>query len=243
VKEDLDYMKHKPKPPNPRIVGEAALHSESAEIQTQVKSNQQVGIEHSLDQERSTSETLSQANLNQDTPAVLISRIGAAFSALGGPNLARAESILADFETTHAGHLSDKQASALSYHFLTLTRIYTAIKQPANALRTAWKMLETHGFVIKKYKQSDHPYKFELEQWGTTTELVVETWLHICKAYANLSVVAQDECDELEGHAWTAWYAFYGDGDAFDEERDTLIRKPSFEGMNLADAFEEGSHQ
>ena len=169
------------------------------------------------------------------TPSdTLTSNIRAAFAT---PDLPEATKILVRFETAHTGPWTSQEKEALTKHYLTLTRIYTAIELPSSALGTAWKVLDTYGFVIKRYPQLRRFYDFELVTRGHVIERVVEAWIHIWKAYVHLRLASETMRDDATQFAWWACNECHGDEKFFEEERDTLIPKPMFEGRNLADAL------
>lgn len=98
---------------------------------------------------------------------------------------------------------------------LLLTRSHQFRDQPAKVVSLSLKLLASLGFVITGGQAADvQGTPLVVVQWGLTVDAVVETWLHLCMAYAS---VAPRLCEATERYARTAYSIVVGEDETFDE--------------------------
>ena len=152
-----------------------------------------------------------------------------------GPNLPKAERILLAIEKTYSEPANDVPRLALCSPYFLLTRIYSAKNQQDKVIETAWKVLMSLGFTIKKQDPLSLKSPFEIEQWGLMEDCLIQTWVHLWTAYAH---VAPDLCNKAEGYAKITYKICMGGDDTFDDKYGKLARQAMFEGRDLGEAFQ-----
>lgn len=144
------------------------------------------------DQSPSRPQPTEQSATTEETSAALVYQMRDALLFPGCPDLIQAENILSSFERGQKNGLDHSQKQVLSTYYLTLTRTYTALNRPDSVLSTSRKILEIYGFVILRGQPSPEPDTIEVTKWGAAKEIVIETWLHVWKAYVNLGETAYE---------------------------------------------------
>ncbi|KAL9609961.1 MAG: hypothetical protein Q9167_005313 [Letrouitia subvulpina] len=150
-------------------------------------------------------------------------------------NLPRIERILKAIEKTYSAPASEVPRLALCDPYLLLTRMYTSMQQQNKVIETAWKVITSLGFVIKREDPQSLNSPFEIAQWGLVDDCLVQAWVHLWTAYAQ---VAPNLCSKAEKMAKIAYKICIGEDDTFDEKYGQLAHRAMFEGMDLAEAFQ-----
>lgn len=94
----------------------------------------------------------------------LLKDLKAAFGSQTGADLPKAERILDAIEKTYSAPASDVPPLALWDPYLLLTRIYSSKNQQDKVIETAWKVLISLGFTIKRQNPLSLKSPFEVEQ-------------------------------------------------------------------------------
>ncbi|KAL2036470.1 hypothetical protein N7G274_010805 [Stereocaulon virgatum] len=96
----------------------------------------------------------------------LLEALKAAFGNRTSADLPKAERILNAVEKTYTELATDLPRLALWHPYLLLTRIYCSKNQQDKVIETAWKVLKSLGFKIKRQNPLSLQSPFEIEQWG-----------------------------------------------------------------------------
>lgn len=102
-------------------------------------------------------------------------------------NLANMERLLAAIKQTYTVSAAVAPRLALLNPYLTLTRVYAPLEQPAKSIITAWKVLKALGFVVKRVTSSVTS-PFEIELWGPVADPLIETWWRLWLPYRCLTL-------------------------------------------------------
>ena len=152
------------------------------------------------------------------------------------PNLPNAERILSALEKTYAAPARVVPRLALWNPYLLLTRCYQLRNEHEKTAQTAWKVLESQGFVIKREDTATlNCSPFEISHWGLASDYLVEAWVHLWAAYAH---VAPGLCDKVEKCAKMAYKLCVGEDVTFDERYGKIAREAMSGGANLGEAFQ-----
>ena len=173
-------------------------------------------------------------NVKAKRAALLQDLIGA-FEQRDGADLAKAERLLAAIEKTYPVPATEVPRLALWDPYLLLTRLYNSMNRQDKAIQTGCKVLQSLGFVIKRQDPSSLKSPFEVEQWGLMKDHVVETWVHLWTAYAQ---VAPNLCKKAEEYAKIAYKVCVGEDETFELKYGKLAHQAMFEGLDMGQAFQ-----
>lgn len=140
------------------------------------------------------------------------------------------EHALAEIEDTYSLPAATVPRLVLWDPYLLLVRIHSLDKRFAHAITNAWKVLDSLGFVIKRENPTHMTSAFEVAQWGLVVDSVIETWVHLWVAYANL---APSLCAQCERYARIAYKIIIGEDETFDEHYGRAVRKVIREHTDL----------
>ena len=157
-------------------------------------------------------------------------------SSQAADTLAKAERILLAVEKTYSEPSNHVPRLALWHPYFLLTRIYSAKNQQDKVIETAWKVLSSLGFTIKRLNPLSLNSPFEVEKWGLMEDCLIQTWVHLWTAYAH---VAPDLCEKAEEYAKVTYRVCIGEDDTFDDRYGMLARQAMFEGKELGGLFQE----
>ncbi|KAL8694772.1 MAG: hypothetical protein Q9218_000618 [Villophora microphyllina] len=157
---------------------------------------------------------------------------GKEFDAVNWPQVHR---ILKAIEKTYSAPASNVPRVTLSEPYLFLTRLYSSNNQQDKAIETAWKVIIALGFTIKRQGSASLSTPFEIEKWGLVEDHLVQAWVHLWTAYAQ---VAPQLCSKAEEYAKTTYKICVGEDDTFDEKYGKLAHRAIFEGADLTEAFQ-----
>ena len=125
------------------------------------------------------------------------------------------------FEMSHILRL------ALWHPYFVLTRIYGSKNQQDKAIETAWNVLMSLGFTIKRQNPLSLKPPFEIDQWSLMEDCLIQTWVHLWTAYAH---VAPDLCEKAGEYAKITYRICIGEDDTFDDKYGKLAHQAMFEG-------------
>ena len=154
-----------------------------------------------------------------------------AFEARPSANLAKAERLLTAIEKTYPVPASAVPRLPLWDPYLLLTRFYSAANNHPKAIETAWKVLESLGYVIER----EDAASFEVKRWGLMQDRLIETWVHLWTAYAR---VAPASCRKVEECARIAYKICVGEDETFEEKYGALARRAMAGKADLVGAFQ-----
>lgn len=213
----------------------------------------EIDTKHGNDQDTSLSEIRAQYASSKKELAVLADQIKDSLLCPGCPNFRQAENILSGFEATYENPLDYNQTVALSKYYLILTRTYTALEQPDNALRTAEKVMNLRSSVLLQNRRFDLDFDSGMRDREIGHEMVIESWLHVWKARVTRGDMAKYQAQALSEaeFAWDLYHVQHRSqrqrkppkDNEFDAKKNAMIQEPIFEGINLADAFNEANHE
>lgn len=123
----------------------------------------------------------------------------------------------------------------LSNDYSTIESHATVQNQQDKGIETAWKVLMSLGFTIKRQNLLSLKSPFEVEQWGLMEDGLIQIWVHLWTAYAQ---VAPDLCKKAEEYAKITYRICIGEDDTFDEKYGKLAHQAMFEGIDLGEAFQ-----
>ena len=166
----------------------------------------------------------------------LLQNLEEAFSARSGPDLAKAARLLAALEKTYSAPASAVPRLALWDPYLLLTRLHTANGHPEEVVQTALKVLSSLGFKLVRQNPVGPNSSFYVEQWGLMVEHVVETWLHLWVAYAQL---APELCEEAERCARISYKICGGEDETFSETYGKMARQAISKEKDLVQLLQE----
>lgn len=158
-----------------------------------------------------------------------------AFSARPAANLAKAERLLAAIEKTYSVPASTAPRLTVWDPYLLLTRFYNAQKNPLKTIETAYKVLESLGYMIKRQDPASLTSTFEVQTWGLMQDRVIETWVHIW--IAGYAVGASAMGKQAKEYAKIAYRIVVGEDKTFGESYGKLGHGAMFEGVDLVEAF------
>ena len=167
--------------------------------------------------------------------ADLLKDLTSAFGTGADPNLPKAERILSALEKTYSAPARIVPRLALWDPYLLLTRCYQLRNEHEKTVQTAWKVLESQGFVIKREIATSISSPFVVEHWGLVNDHLVEAWVHLWAAYAH---VAPSLCEKVEECAKIAYKLCVGEDVTFDEGYGKMAREAMSDGGNLGQAFQ-----
>ncbi|KAL2040023.1 hypothetical protein N7G274_007426 [Stereocaulon virgatum] len=167
--------------------------------------------------------------------AALLQDLAVALNNPDSADLPKAERLLATMQKTYTAPATEVPRFALRDPYLVLTRLYNSQKQHDKAIQTAWKFLDSLGFVVKRQDPSWLKSAFEVEQWGLMTDSVVEIWVHLWTAYAHL---APDLCKKAEEIAKISYKICVGEAETFDQKYGKIAHQAISEGLHLGLAFQ-----
>ncbi|KAL9597818.1 MAG: hypothetical protein Q9219_004895 [cf. Caloplaca sp. 3 TL-2023] len=150
-------------------------------------------------------------------------------------NFPLVERTLKAIEKTYPAPASEVPRLALWDPYLLLTRFYTSMQQPNKAVETAWKVIASLGFVIKREDPQSLLSPFEIERWGLVDDCLVQAWVHLWTAYAKLAPLL---CGRAEEMARVTYKICVGEDDTFEDVYGKLAKKAMSEGLDLAQAFQ-----
>ena len=153
-----------------------------------------------------------------------------------GADLPKVERILVAIEKTYSEPATDVPRLALWHPYFLLTRMYSSQNQQDKVIETAWKVLISLGFSIKRQNPQSLKSHFEVEQWGLMEDCLIQTWVHLWTAYAH---VAPGLCGKAEECARITYRICMGEDDTFEEKYGRLAHQAMFEGRELGQAFQE----
>ena len=165
----------------------------------------------------------------------LLEDLKLALSSLTGADLPKLERILVAIDKTYSEPTSDVPRLALWHPYFLLTRMYSSQNQQDKVVETAWKVLASLGFTVKRQNPQSLKSPFEIEQWGLMEDCLIQTWVHLWTAYAHL---APDLCQKAEEYAKITYRICIGEDDTFDEKYGRLAHQAMFEGRELGEAFQ-----
>ena len=164
----------------------------------------------------------------------LLEDLKAVFGSQTGPDLSKAERILDAVDKTYSEPATEVPRLALWDPYVLLTRIYSSRNQQDKVIETAWKVLLSLGFTVKKEDPASLTSPFVVEQWGLMEDCLIQTWVHLWTAYAQ---VAPDLCRRAEEYARITYRICIGEDDTFDEKYGKLAHQAMFEGRDLGEVF------
>lgn len=167
--------------------------------------------------------------------AALLQDLMGAFKNRDGADLAKVERLLAAIEKTYLVPATKVPRLALWDPYLLLTRLYNSMNRQEKTIQTGCKVLQSLGFVIKRQDPSSLKSPFEVERWGLMRDQVVETWVHLWTAYAQ---VAPNLCKKAEEYAKVAYKVCVGEDETFELKYGKLAHQAMFEGVDLGQAFQ-----
>ncbi len=91
----------------------------------------------------------------------------------------------------------------------------TRLNQSSKVIEAAWKVPMSLGFTIKRQNPLSLKSPFEVEQWGLMEDCLIQIWVHLWTAYAQ---VAPDLCKKAEEYAKITYKICIGEDDTFDEK-------------------------
>lgn len=159
-----------------------------------------------------------------------------AFSERPAANLAKAERLLAAIEKTYTVPASTVPRLTLWDPYLLLTRFYSAQKNSLKTIETAYKVLESLGYVFKRADSTSLTSTFEVQTWGLMQNCVIETWVHIW--IAGYAAGASAMGKQAKEYAKTAYKIIVGEDKTFGERYGKLGHRAMFEGADLVEAFQ-----
>lgn len=165
----------------------------------------------------------------------LLKNLKTAFGNRTDADLPKAERILNAVEKTYTELASEVPRLALWHSYLLFTRIYCSKNQQNKMIETAWKVLKSFGFKIKRQNPLFLQSSFEVEQWGLMKDCLIQIWVHLWTAYAQ---VAPGLCKKAEEYAKITYKICIGENDTFDETYGKLAHQAMFEGIDLGEAFQ-----
>lgn len=165
----------------------------------------------------------------------LLGDLEAAFSDQRGANLPKTERILDAIGKTYSAPAISVPRLALWDPYLLLTRMYSSNNQQEKVIETAWKVLMSLGFTIKRQNPLSLMSPFVVEQWGLMEDYLIHVWLHLWTAYAQ---VAPELCMKAEEYAKLTYKICIGEDDTFDESYGKLAHQAIFEGLDLDTALQ-----
>ncbi len=159
-----------------------------------------------------------------------------AFSERPAANLAKAERLLAAIEKTYTVPASTVPRLTLWDPYLLLTRFYSAQENSLKTIETAYKVLESLGYVFKRADSTSLTSTFEVQTWGLMQDCVIETWVHIW--IAGYAAGASAMGKQAKEYAKTAYKIVVGEDKTFGERYGKLGHRAMFEGADLVEAFQ-----
>ncbi len=165
----------------------------------------------------------------------LLKDLGVVFASPSDADLPKAERLLLAIEKTYSAPANDVPRLALWDHYLFLTRIYSSKHHQGKVIETAWKVLRSLGFIIKMQPPLSPETHFEVEQWGLMNNCVIQAWVHLWTAYAQ---VAPDLCKKAEEYAKISYKICIGEDETFGEKYGRLAHQAIFEGKDLVELFQ-----
>lgn len=144
-----------------------------------------------------------------------------------GADLAKAKRLLDVIEKTYPAPATDVPRLAISEAYLLLATMQNAKKQYEEVIESAWKVLISLGFQVKKQDPLSLKSPFEIEQWGLMEGCVMYAWQFLRKAYAQ---VAPDLCKTAEKYAKISYKICIGEDETFNEKWDSLAQQITLEG-------------
>lgn len=156
----------------------------------------------------------------------LLEDLEATFGSHAGADLPKAERILDAIEKTYTEPASHVPRLALWHPYLLLTRIYSSKNQQDKVIETAWRVLLSLGFTIKRQNPLSLTSPFEVEQWGLMEGCLIEIWVQLWSAYAQVSPGLGQKAAE---YAKITYKICIGEDDTFDEKYDKLANQAMFE--------------
>ena len=164
----------------------------------------------------------------------LLEDLKAVFGSQTGADLTKAERILDAVDKTYSEPATEVPRLALWDPYVLLTRIYSSRNQQDKVIETAWKVLLSLGFTIKRQEPASFKSTFEVERWGLMEDCLIQTWVHLWTAYAQ---VAPDLCRRAEEYAKITYRICIGEDDTFDDRYGKLAHQAMFEGRDLGEVF------
>ena len=165
----------------------------------------------------------------------LLGDLKAALDGQSDANLSKVERILGAVEKTYSEPAINVPRLALWHPYFLLTRIYSSKNQQDKVIETAWKVLMSLGFTVKRQNPLSLHSPFEVEHWGLMEDCLIQTWVHLWTAYAQ---VAPDLCKTAEKYAKMTYRICIGEDDTFDDKYGKLAHQAMFEGRELGEAFQ-----
>lgn len=162
----------------------------------------------------------------------LIGDLKAAFSAPNGPNIAKAERVLAALEKTYKKPATEVPRLALWGPYFVLLKLHAAKYQPEKVVNSARNFFASLGFLLidKLVSGAAKPTcrPFQVEQWGLMVDPVIEVWMVLWTAYA---IVAPELASMAEACAKTAYKICVGEDSTFDGKVGGLAREAVGRGV------------
>ena len=165
----------------------------------------------------------------------LLKDLDAALDTQTDVNLEKVDRIMAAIEKSYTAPASEVPRLALWAPYLLLSRNYCMNNQQDKVIETAWKALASFGFKIKREDPQSLKSPFEIEQWGLIDDHLIQTWVLMWTAYAQ---VAPHLCKKAEEYARITYKICIGEDDTFDEKYGKLAFEAMFEGLDLGKAFQ-----
>lgn len=167
---------------------------------------------------------------------VLLQDLEDAFSSRDGADLYKAERLLTALEKTYSVSAAKVPRIPLGDPYLLLTRCYSARKNHLKTIATAYKVLESLGFVFKREEPTSSESAFEIQTWGLMQDLLIETFMHLWIAhYANGAPAIGRRSKE---YARIAYKIVVGEDKTFGERYGNLGHRAMFEGADLVLALQ-----
>lgn len=137
-----------------------------------------------------------------------------ALTARDGIGLRKAVQVLADLKKTYTVPAAEIPRVALGSRYNLLIEHYEKRNEPEKVIQTAWNVLESLGFEIKRIKPADPESDFEVVQWGLMVDPVIEAWASLCTAFDK---IAPENSEKALECAKLAWKISMGEDVTFDE--------------------------
>ena len=123
---------------------------------------------------------------------------------VGEASLANIERLLATIEQTYSVPAASVPRPSLWDPYLALTRVYASMEEPERTNTTAWKVLATLGFLVKR-DTSSFTSSVQVDEWGLMADPLIETWVHLWTACECLVPCRPKLCKKAEHYSRTTY--------------------------------------
>lgn len=135
------------------------------------------------------------------------------------PNTAKIEAMLSELSETYDRPASEIPRVSMWQSYLTLATVYAAHGQPQEAVDSAFRTLESLGYVVEGGRLPHIPgKKLQVRKWGLVTDGLVGCWMGLASAYYRLG---HDIEAQAEKYARITYKICVGEDETFDETYST----------------------